>query len=396
MRLVHLADLHLGYRQYQRLTPTGINQREADIANTFQRAIDKTIKIAPELVLIAGDVFHSPRPSNQAIVHAFRQFLRLRTALPDSIIVMIAGDHDTPRAAETGGILSLFSELGFELATTAARRIRFEERDLEILAVPSAAVSAASLEPTRLARFNVLVIHGEPEGVINRPNWYQDPVALEIPLSQLDADRWTYAALGHYHTYLHVVGNAYYSGSLDYTSVNLWRDVAEEHERHLPGKGIIEHDLVTGAHQFHHLETERPVVDLPLIRARGMTSPEVDAAIRETVESCTGGIDGKLVRLLVYDVPRHIARGLDQRAIREYRRHAFHFHLDLRRPDTVRPQSLGATGKRQSLADMVRESLRSRHLDRDVDREELVALGLRYLRDAEAVESPVVMEQEAE
>jgi hypothetical protein len=32
LRLVHLADLHLGYRQYQRLTPRGINQREADVA----------------------------------------------------------------------------------------------------------------------------------------------------------------------------------------------------------------------------------------------------------------------------------------------------------------------------------------------------------------------------
>ena len=31
MRLVHLSDLHLGFRQYQRLTPAGINQREADV-----------------------------------------------------------------------------------------------------------------------------------------------------------------------------------------------------------------------------------------------------------------------------------------------------------------------------------------------------------------------------
>lgn len=396
MRLVHLADLHLGYRQYQRLTPTGINQREADIANTFQRAIDKVIDIAPDLILIAGDVFHSPRPSNQAIVHAFRQFLRLRTALPGSIVVMIAGDHDTPRAAETGGILGLFGELGFQLATTAARRIQFEERELEILAVPAVPGDKPSLAPNPAVRHNVLVIHGEPEGTIQRPNWYRDPAALEIPLAELRAERWSYAALGHYHVYRHVAGNAYYSGSLDYSSVNIWGELSEEHDRHIGGKGIIEHDLDTGAHTFHRLEAARPVVDLPFVRARGMTSPEVDAAVRDAVESCTGGIDGKLVRLLVYDVPRHIARGLDQRAIREYRRHAFHFHLDLRRPDTVRPQSLGATGRRQSLADMVRESLRSRHLDRDVDREELVALGLRYLRDAEAVESPVVMEQEAE
>src|SRR5207237_2918062 len=102
MRLVHLSDLHLGYRQYQRLTPTGINQREADVARTFQRAVDRIVELAPELALIAGDVFHTARPTNAAILHAFRQFVRLKTSLPDAIVVIVAGNHDTPRTTETG------------------------------------------------------------------------------------------------------------------------------------------------------------------------------------------------------------------------------------------------------------------------------------------------------
>jgi DNA repair protein SbcD/Mre11 len=398
LRLVHLADLHLGYRQYQRLTPTGINQREADIGRTFQRAIDKVIEIAPDLVLIAGDVFHSPRPSNQSIVHAIRQFLRLRSALPEAVVVMIAGDHDTPRAVETGGILGLFGELGFEVAATAARRMQFPDRDLEILAVPSVPGDRPSLTPNPAVRHNVLVIHGETPDAIHRPNWHPEPASLEIPLSELRAESWSYVALGHFHVYRHVHGNAYYSGSLDYSSVNVWGELQEEQA--LPakarGKGIIEHDLISGAHTFHRLDPARPVIDLPFIRARGMTAPEVDVAIREAVEACEGGIDARLVRLLVYDVPRHIARGLDQRALRDYRRRAFHFHLDLRRPDVVRVRSSGAPGRRASLSDLVRDNLRSRQLDRDIDREELVSLGLRYLRDAEAVESPVTVEQEAE
>ena len=69
MRLIHISDLHLGFRQYQRQTPTGINQREADIAAAFKRAIDKIIALTPDIVLIAGDVFHAVRPTNSAIVH---------------------------------------------------------------------------------------------------------------------------------------------------------------------------------------------------------------------------------------------------------------------------------------------------------------------------------------
>src|SRR5579872_7205375 len=136
MRLVHLSDLHLGYRQYQRLTPGGINQRESDVAQAFRRAIDGVIALAPDVVVLAGDIFHTVRPTNPAIVFAFQQFARLRAALPNAIIVMSAGNHDTPRAAETGCILRLFAPLGIHVVDAAPERLSFPERRLSILAVP--------------------------------------------------------------------------------------------------------------------------------------------------------------------------------------------------------------------------------------------------------------------
>ncbi len=111
MKLVHLSDLHLGFRQYQRQTDRGLNQREADVAKAFQKAIDKIVEIKPDVILVGGDVFHAVRPTNPAILHAYSQFARLVEALPDAIIVMVAGNHDTPRTTETGWILRLFSSL---------------------------------------------------------------------------------------------------------------------------------------------------------------------------------------------------------------------------------------------------------------------------------------------
>ena len=133
MRLIHIPDLHLGFRRYQRLTPTGINQREYDVAMAFNRAIDKIIDLAPDLVLIAGDVFHSVRPTNTSIVHAFQQFTRLKQSLPDAIIVMIAGDHDSPRAVEVGCILRLFVPLGIHVVHGEPQRLAFPDRELSIL-----------------------------------------------------------------------------------------------------------------------------------------------------------------------------------------------------------------------------------------------------------------------
>jgi exonuclease SbcD len=396
MKLVHFADLHLGYRQHQRLTPGGINQREADIARTFKAAIDLTIELRPDIVAIAGDVFHTVRPTNPAIVYAFTEFSRLRRALPEAIVVMVAGDHDTPRTVETGGILGLFRELGIHVADRETRRFAFEDRDLGVLAVPHVPGDRPSLTPDPRFRRNVLVLHGDVEGTL--PHWAvcleRNP--MEIPLAELTRARWSYIALGHYHVYRQITEDAYYSGSLEYASTNPWGELAEQKASKIRGKGIIEHDLDTGSHKFHPLTPARELLDLGPLRARGMTAPELDVAIREIVEDVPGGIDGKMVRLLVYDVPRHVTRGLDHRMLREYRRRALHFHLDVRRPETIRTQSSGAPGRRASLSELLGDSLRSRHLDPDIDREELVTLGLRYLRDAEAAETPVLLEQEAE
>ena len=113
---------------------------------------------------------------------------------------------------------------------------------------------------------------------------------------------------------------------------------------------------------------------------------EVDAAIRANVESWPGGIDDKIVRQVVVDIPRHVSRELDQRALREYKRRALSFQLDTRRPELLRQSGTGAAGRRASLTETVREWLRARTLPPDVPRETLVELGLRYLKQAESAE----------
>src|SRR5579872_2458738 len=184
MRLVHLSDLHLGFRQYQRQTPAGINQREADVAGAFKAAIDKTISLEPDLVLIAGDLFHTVRPSNPAILHAFLQFGRLQKSLPRAAIVLIAGNHDLPRASETGCILRLFGQLGLHVADTEARRIDLADRGVSILAVPDGS-ALPSLVTNSSARYNVLLLHGEMQGLL--PEWFTaaDPARTEVTLEDL-------------------------------------------------------------------------------------------------------------------------------------------------------------------------------------------------------------------
>lgn len=394
MRLVHLSDLHLGFRQYQRLTPGGINQREADVAGAFKRALDLTVSLKPDVILFAGDIFHTVRPTNQAILHAFQQFARLRRELPNAAIVMVAGNHDIPRTAETGSILRLFESLGIKVADRTAQRFSGPDfpnsPDLSILAVPGDPALAATTEfrPDGPQRYQILLSHMLLQHMVPKYLVTADRASIEIRKEELNAPLWSYVALGHYHVHSQIYANAFYAGSIEYTSSNPWGELDEEQDLRLPGKGIVEYDLETGKHQFHHVPPARKHVDLPFIHAAGLSAPEIDEKIRHCVENCSG-IDDQVVRLVVRDLPRHIMRELDLKALREFRRRALHFHLDTRRPEILRTHAQGAPGRRPSLAELVREKLQARMLASDIDREALVNLALHYLQEVERDESRV-------
>ncbi|MHB1299110.1 MAG: metallophosphoesterase family protein, partial [Gemmatimonadaceae bacterium] len=316
-------------------------------------------------------------------------FARLVAALPETDVVIVAGNHDMPRSTETMCILRLFAApLGVHVADRVARRIELVRggRKLSVLAVPDLPPGTVDLAPDPAADWNVLLLHGEVQGAL--PNAEAaDRAAMQIPLTEVTRAGWDFVALGHYHVYKRIADHVFYSGSLEYTSTNPWGELAEERAAKLPGKGMIERDLATGKQTFHPLPVSRPFLDLPPIEGRGLSAADLDAAIQSAVARVGGGIDGKVVRLVARDVPRHIARELDHKALRDLQRRALHFHLDTRRPEVVRRTvGGGAAGRRPSLPELLRERLRARAVPTDVDREALVALGVHYLEAAEMAE----------
>lgn len=87
--VAHMADLHLGYRQY------GIAEREDDLYQTFEEAIDKVIIEHAKIVLISGDLFNSPRPPIRALYHAKLNLEKLKSR--GIKVICVLGDHDLPR-----------------------------------------------------------------------------------------------------------------------------------------------------------------------------------------------------------------------------------------------------------------------------------------------------------
>lgn len=387
MRIAHVADPHLGFRQYHRLTTRGANQREADVATAFSRTIDGVIAAAPDVVIVAGDLFHAVRPTNSAILVAYREFARLMAALPDTPVVVIAGNHDTPRSTDTVSIFGLLHEMGVAVAHDVPRRLDFPRLDLSVLAVPHQALFAEprpALEPSGSARHQVLVLHGETPGLFGVDRSMAEAGGAFLTTEDLTRGNWSYVALGHYHVQHEVRERVWYAGALDYVSPNPWGELREERQRGIRGKGWLLVDLESGIAGRQYIEAPRRVLDLAAIDATDLAAGELDRILASAVEAIPGGLDDAVVRQVVFNVPRTMARDLDHATIRGWKARALHFQLDLRRPEPAdRQAASGAPGRRQTLTETVASFLAQRPLPSSVERDLFVSTGMELMASLE-------------
>lgn len=374
MKLAHVADPHLGYRSGHRNGPGGINQRELDVALAFTRVVDDVIACGPDCVLLAGDLFHSIRPTNAATLHAYRQLRRLREALPEAPVVLIAGNHDTPNSSDVGSPLRILGEIGIHIATSQGADFYFRELDLLVRAVPHAALLAPERPPFTAhgdARYQVLTLHGEAEGTFAPTDELEYGGAF-LPKAALLDGGWDYVALGHYHV-THGIGPAcWYAGAPEHVSSNIWGELEDQAARGLTGKGWLLVDLDAHTIERRTVELARQVLDLEPIQGAGLTPAELDHAIAN--RAAAQPIDGQIVRLRVYDVDIATKRQLDHAALRQLQARALSFQLDVRKPETIVLAGRREL-RRKPLTTVVAEHLAAYELSPGVDRAAFLRAG---------------------
>src|SRR5574339_8585 len=95
LRLLHLADVHLGMENYGRPSAdTGLNRHLLDFARFLHYAIDYALDHGAHLASFAGDIYkhREPDPSWQ---RAFAQCVR-RLSDASVPVVILVGNHDIP------------------------------------------------------------------------------------------------------------------------------------------------------------------------------------------------------------------------------------------------------------------------------------------------------------
>ncbi|WP_298818403.1 metallophosphoesterase family protein [Chloroflexus sp.] len=139
IRMLHLADLHLGVENYGALDPRrGLHSRLIDYLDRLDEAITVGLDHQIDLCLIAGDIYknRSPNPTVQ------REFAaRIRRLREAGVVVMIlTGNHDISPAQGRAHSVEIFATLALEGVIVADRlrrhRVNTRSGDVQVIAVP--------------------------------------------------------------------------------------------------------------------------------------------------------------------------------------------------------------------------------------------------------------------
>ena len=213
MKFSHISDTHLGLVQY------GLEEREQDIYNSFNQAIDISINDKVDFVIFAGDVFHTPTPSGTAILQMANALKRLKQNGIESFFVL--GEHDISRVRTTP-IPYVYHNLEFSKYIGREEPVYYKNvmiigldkiRKNEMDGLEEKFSKLESLA-SKHDGHKILVLH---QGITEVNKFAGEINSTDLPKN------FTYYAMGHLHDkflkqYEHLKGPLVYPGSTDMTS----------------------------------------------------------------------------------------------------------------------------------------------------------------------------------
>lgn len=139
IKLLHLADVHIGMENYGRVDPaTGLSSRLHDFLETLDEAVDRAVNEAADIVVVAGDVYKNRDPSPTHQREFARRVLRLTRA--GVAVVLVAGNHDIPAASGRATSVDIFRVLELPGVTVARtidlHRIETRSGPVQVVSLP--------------------------------------------------------------------------------------------------------------------------------------------------------------------------------------------------------------------------------------------------------------------
>ena len=290
MKFLHIADIHLGCRRYN------LEERTKDFFRAWNDVIERyALPGGLDFVLIVGDFFNSRKVDPQAMNHAIIGLQKLKAAgIP---VVAVEGNHDQRDAVSDYSWMRSLSQWGFikllEPRRNAAGHLELAPWDEEARSGSYVDIAGARIFGThwygtstnaaipllmdalRSVRgeglFNILMLHTDVEGQINRPIPALSIARLKELRALID-----YVALGHTHKRFELEDWAFNPGSLEACTVDEFRE-----ERGLYLVEVDEEHRVRARHYRDYVQ--RPFQRLAYDVSGAVDAEAVHTGVIETV-----------------------------------------------------------------------------------------------------------------
>lgn len=229
MKFIHVADVHLG--AVPDLGFPWSEQRKKEIWESFSRVIEQVKKEHVDLLLVAGDLFHG-----QPLIKECRELNFLLEQIPDTAVVLIAGNHDHikpdcaylkfPWAKNVIGLWgSKCQSCYIESCNTYVYGLSYYSREIrEPVYNQTFPGGRVNLRTERQGANHILLAHGG------------DEKHIPIQFRRLAETEFDYIALGHIHQpQILATDKMAYAGSLEPLDKN-----------HMGKKGYIAGEIING------------------------------------------------------------------------------------------------------------------------------------------------------
>lgn len=343
--IAHLSDLHLGYRSGRGETAEGVNWREQDGYNAFRRVVEQIILDGTvDAVLVAGDVFHVPNPSNRAIFEAQSGYRRLaRAGIP---VYSLTGNHDVNDIRSDMPVTRLLDDPEHGIHSHCEPYVMHRIGDGIVLHMVSHHLyreqsgTWEQVKPVDGA-VNIFTTHGSLIDPITKLALHtnQSPREVVIPDELLNNPAWSYRLLGHIHE-RGFVGSTdgrrdtaktrtYYNGSLIRRGFSDGETVLQ--------RGWTKWTVRTDGTltPTFYVVSQRPQVDFPIIDATDLGSSEITGIVLDNLHSAfpeqgTTMETAPILRQRIINISPEKKRSLDNTAISEAAQPALIWSLTMR------------------------------------------------------------------
>lgn len=242
LRLIHTADFHLG------VWPAGLplskrRLRLKDFEDQLSRIKNYALEIGCDFLVIAGDIFHTAKPSS-LLLDLFAKFVYSLASRGVSVVA-VAGTHDKPKAEGSPSYLKALSDAGaplfhfLEEPGSICLKGRVSGRVVKFSMIPYMHISAMDWEESRSRIIGLVKNLVEEEGyeydygiavahlTVDEAYVKGIPATMlrEISVPVSIFSNFDYVCLGHIHRHQSPSENAVYSGSIERVSFDEEDDV---------------------------------------------------------------------------------------------------------------------------------------------------------------------------